>query len=88
MTRGEAARKTVDALWQLGRIEPVDSALINELIATADALDNLNPSLGHYSSLVRAYTAIEAKVHARLCRNDDNADGPTSVSDLLAALGD
>ena len=88
LTRGDAARKTVEALWNLGRIEPVDEALINELIATADALDNLNPSLSHYSSLVRAYTAIESKVYDRLCRSHVDPDGPTSVSDLLTALGD
>ena len=65
LTRGEAARATITALRVMGRIEAVDAALVNELIVTADALDRLATMSPSYPSLVRAYTAIESKIHDR-----------------------
>jgi hypothetical protein len=79
MSAAEAARGVVEALRNLGRVEPVDEALLTAYVALGTELDDAETK--DRAGLFREFRAYDAAVRA--LGGSDDGDG---LDDLLASL--
>lgn len=73
VSNGRAVRASVEALRELGRVEPVDEAIVAAAVALADAVDDMPEDArlwGQYQAALRALRALsgssDADAFARL----------------------
>lgn len=85
MKRATAARRTVKAFRDLGRVEPIDTSLAEHMISLAEDLDALPVDHPNFPRLVDMFQRTEAELHDRFTADDSNTE---SFADLLSALSD
>jgi hypothetical protein len=82
--RAAAARRTVRAMRELGRVEDIDAAVLEHLVSLGADLDALDPAEQTFPKLADQYRRHEQAIFDRFFRQTDaNTD---SLDDLLAAI--
>ena len=90
MKRATAARRTVRAIEALGRVEDIDSAVLEHLVSLGADLDALDPAESNFWRLAEQYREHEQSVFDRFFRQTDanTADLDSMLAEFAPDAGD